>query len=103
MIRPLQIAAAAALLTLLSPQLSGSALVGPVMAQGSKVNVLEYALSHPSDNARIPTPPQLGDSVPNSVTLQRPDNGNSAYGYFYYAGQPVIVDIKTRAVVRIGG
>ncbi len=97
MIRRSPIAAMVALLTVFAP-----ALVGSAMAQDSNVNVLEYALSHPSDNAQISVPPLLGDSVPSSVTVQQPDNGNSAYGYFYYAGQPVIVDMKTRAVVRIG-
>lgn len=92
---------------LVSSALVGSALVGPAlggpaMAQGAKVNVMDYALAHPSDNAQIAEPPQLGDSVPDSVTLHLPDDGTSAYGYFYYAGQPVIVDMKTRSVVRIG-
>ena len=72
-------------------------------AQGSdeKVNVLQYALSHPSDNAQMQRPPALGDSVPASVNLQQA-NGNTSFAYFYYAGQPVIVDLKTRSIVRIG-
>ncbi len=107
MIRRFPLAAFMALSTFVAPAVLCSALVGSVlagtaMAQGTNVHVMDYALAHPSDNAQIAVPPQLGDSVPKSVTLQRPDNGNSAYGYFYYAGKPVIVDMKTRAVVRIG-
>ena len=102
MIKRFPLAAVMALSTLTVPALFCPAVVGAAIAQGTNVNVMDYALSHPSDNAQIPSPPRLGDSVPSSVTLQRPDNGNSAYGYFYYAGKPVIVDMKTRAVVRVG-
>ncbi|MEF2550702.1 hypothetical protein VQ042_04890 [Aurantimonas sp. A2-1-M11] len=74
------------------------------VAQGNdeKVNVLQYALSHPSDNAQMQRAPALGDSVPASVNLQQA-NGNTSFAYFYWAGQPVIVDLKTRSIVRIGG
>ena len=40
--------------------------------------------------------------MPGSIALQRVD-GNNSFGYFYYAGQPVIVDLKTRSIVRVGG
>lgn len=73
----------------------------PALAQGDSVNVLQYALSNPTDNAQMPTPPSLGDSVPESVQLRQPDP-NSSLAYFYYNGQPVIVDLKTRSVVRVG-
>lgn len=107
MIKRSLLAAVLAFPTQATSVVSGSALVssaflGSAWAQGTNVNVMDYALSHPSDNAQISPPPQLGDSVPRSVTLQRPDDGNSRYGYFYYAGKPVIVDMKTRAVVRVG-
>ncbi|MBP0616309.1 DUF1236 domain-containing protein [Jiella mangrovi] len=77
------------------------AMLVPASAANEKVNVLQYALAHPTDNARLPTPPALGDSVPASVKLQRPE-GSSTFAYFYFRGQPVIVDMKTRSVVRIG-
>ncbi|UIJ71650.1 DUF1236 domain-containing protein [Aurantimonas sp. HBX-1] len=73
---------------------------GTAPAQDS-VNVLQFALSNPTDNAQIATPPSLGDSVPQSVALRQPDP-NSSLAYFYYNGQPVIVDLKTRSVVRVG-
>ncbi|NDV86405.1 hypothetical protein GTW51_06800 [Aurantimonas aggregata] len=72
----------------------------PAWAQDS-VNVLQFALSNPTDNAQMATPPSLGDSVPQSVALRQPDP-NSSLAYFYYNGQPVIVDLKTRSVVRVG-
>ena len=73
--------------------LAGNSLGGHVAWQ--------YALSHPSDNAQMQRPPALGDSVPASVNLQQA-NGNTSFAYFYYAGQPVIVDLKTRSIARIG-
>ncbi|MCE7030282.1 DUF1236 domain-containing protein [Jiella avicenniae] len=74
----------------------------PAVAADDAVNILQYALAHPTDNARLPTLPALGDSVPGSVKLEQP-KGSRAFAYFYYAGQPVIVDMKTRSIVRIGG
>ena len=74
----------------------------PARAADEKVNVLQYALAHPTDNARLSAPPALGDSVPGSVKLEQP-KGSRAFAYFYYSGQPVIVDKKTRSIVRIGG
>ncbi|HEX2019748.1 MAG TPA: hypothetical protein VGO17_12475 [Aurantimonas sp.] len=73
----------------------------PAFAEGESINIVQYALANPTDNAQMPTPPSLGDSVPQSVQLRQPDP-NSSLAYFYYAGQPVIVDLKTRSVVRVG-
>ena len=78
------------------------AMLAPAVAADEKVNVLQYALAHPTDNARLPSPPALGDSVPGSVKLAQPQ-GSQAFAYFYYGGQPIIVDMKTRSIVRIGG
>ncbi|NDW04596.1 hypothetical protein [Jiella pacifica] len=74
----------------------------PAIAADDAVNILQYALAHPTDNARLPTLPALGDSVPSSVKLEQP-KGSRAFAYFYYAGQPIIVEMKTRSIVRIGG
>ncbi|MEX6505571.1 hypothetical protein [Jiella sp. M17.18] len=78
------------------------AAASPARAADEKVNVVQYALSHPTDNSHLRSPPQLGDSVPQSVKLVQPE-GSHAFAYFYYAGQPIIVDVKTRSIVRIGG
>ncbi|WP_167591695.1 hypothetical protein [Jiella endophytica] len=78
------------------------AMLAPALAADERVNVLDYALAHPTDNARLPAPPALGDSVPGSVKLQQP-KGSRTFAYFYYGGQPIIVDLKTRSIVRIGG
>lgn len=82
------------------------ALAGAAQAQGSdegerRVNVHQFAISHPVPDTRLPISPSLGDSVPQDVRLT-PAEGNDNFAYFYYAGQPVIVDLKTRSVVRIG-
>ncbi|WP_083592819.1 hypothetical protein [Aurantimonas sp. 22II-16-19i] len=78
------------------------AALAPAQAADERVNVLQYALAHPTDNARLPAPPALGDSVPGAIKLQQPE-GSKRFAYFYYGGQPVIVDLKTRSIVRIGG
>lgn len=65
------------------------------------VNVYQYALRNPVDNAHLNRPPALGESVPTAVALV-PLDGNKNYAYFYYAGQPVIVDLVTRSIVRVG-
>ncbi|WP_256802167.1 DUF1236 domain-containing protein [Mangrovibrevibacter kandeliae] len=70
-------------------------------AADGDVRVFDYALSHPVDNARLTFLPSIGESVPKSIDLH-PFEGNSDYAYFYYAGQPVIVHLKTRSVVRVG-
>ncbi|EAU42950.1 hypothetical protein FP2506_08911 [Fulvimarina pelagi HTCC2506] len=67
----------------------------------AKVNVVQFAASNPVANASLQNPPSLGASVPSSVNLQSID-GASNFGYFYYNGQPVIVDMRTRAIVKIG-
>ena len=77
-----------------------SALVVPASAQ-DRGDMMSYALSHPVDNTSLPYPPALGDSVPQSVALQRVE-GVPNFGYFYYGGQPILVDLRTRAIVRIG-
>ncbi|MEN3792026.1 DUF1236 domain-containing protein [Fulvimarina sp. MAC3] len=64
-------------------------------------NVVQYAASNPVENASLQNPPSLGASVPSSVNLQS-IKGHANFGYFYYNGQPVIVDLRTRAIVRIG-
>ncbi|MEF2073782.1 DUF1236 domain-containing protein [Consotaella aegiceratis] len=64
------------------------------------VNVYKYALEHPMQDTDVSFLPILGESVPKQVQLEQPQ-GNETYGYFYYAGQPVIVDLATRSVVRI--
>lgn len=88
--------------TILLAAASVLAFSSPTLAQDAAVNILQYALSHPSDNARMANPPQLGDSVPGSVQLHRAEGGPSAFAYFYYDGKPVIVDVKTRSVVKVG-
>ncbi|MCP3053921.1 DUF1236 domain-containing protein [Aurantimonas marianensis] len=89
--------------TALIVALSTFALTMAASAQGAdeKVIVLQYAADNPSDNAQLPTVPQLGDSVPDTVALQQVP-GNSNLVYFYYDGEPVLVDLKTRSIVRIG-
>ncbi len=78
------------------------AALAPAVAADDSVNVLQYALAHPIDTARLPSPPALGDSVPGSVKLEQPQ-GSRGFAYFYYRGEPIIVDMKTRSIVRIGG
>ena len=79
---------------------ASSVLAVPAVAQ-DKGDIMSYALSHPVDNTSLPYPPALGDSVPQSVALQRVE-GVPNFGYFYYGGQPILVDLRTRAIVRIG-
>jgi hypothetical protein len=67
-----------------------------------RVNVYQYAIDHPTADVSTHAPPTLGASVPASVQVTTV-NDDSVYGYFYYQGQPVIVDMTTRAVVRVGG
>jgi hypothetical protein len=65
-------------------------------------SVSDYALQHPTEDARLNTPPSIGASVPQNVQIHQPEGGDGVYGYFYYEGRPVIVDMGTRAIVRIG-
>lgn len=69
--------------------------------QGSDVKVYDYAVDHPVDDSPLPIPPSLGETVPRAVSLV-PLSEESGYAYFYYNGSPVIVDLKTRSVVRFG-
>ncbi|KQT83949.1 hypothetical protein [Aurantimonas sp. Leaf443] len=83
--------------TLFALAAAGALWMSPAAAQ----NVFDYAVSHPTDNAHLPQPPAPGDSVPQSVSLVKIE-GNDSLAYFYYDGRPVIVDLKTRSVVRVG-
>ena len=64
------------------------------------VNVYQYAVDHPVADVATPVTPLLGASVPQGVELATVGD-NPVYGYFYHEGRPVIVDLSTRAVVRI--
>jgi hypothetical protein len=64
-------------------------------------SIYDYAVAHPVPDAGLGVSPSIGDSVPPNVQLQGPEGGGP-YGYFYYEGRPIIVDMATRAVVRIG-
>lgn len=68
---------------------------------GKRVNVYQYAVDNPVSDSRLNIAPTLGETVPNSIELVALD-GEATYAYFYYQGQPVIVDMKTRSVVRVG-
>ncbi|MBB3952245.1 DUF1236 domain-containing protein [Aureimonas jatrophae] len=72
----------------------------PALAQAEKVNVYQYAVDHPVADAPLRGPPTLGASVPQNVEIIRVGN-DEVYGYFYYDGRPVIVELATRSVVRI--
>ena len=65
------------------------------------VNVYQYAIDNPVDDTKLRIPPTLGESVPRAVSLV-PLDGDAGYAYFYYNGHPVIVDLTTRSVVRLG-
>jgi hypothetical protein len=67
---------------------------------GETVNVHQYAVDHPVADVSIPFTPSLGASVPQSVQLATIGE-NPVYGYFYYEGRPIIVEMATRAVVRL--
>lgn len=86
-----------ALLVLLLAAGAGSAL-----AQDGKerVNVYQYAVDHPQADAQMNVAPSLGASVPQAVELSRVE-GDQDYGYFYFDGRPVLVDMRTRSVVRV--
>ncbi|MBC8128902.1 MAG: hypothetical protein H7Y08_01120 [Rhizobiaceae bacterium] len=72
-------------------------------AQGSSgVSVYQYAVDNPVGDSSLSLAPTLGETVPQKIELI-PLEGNSTYAYFYYNGSPVIVDLTTRSVVRIGG
>lgn len=66
-----------------------------------RVNVYQYAMDNPVADTQLKIVPTLGSSVPASVALS-PCEGEKTYVYFYYGGQPVIVEQATRSIVRIG-
>jgi len=67
----------------------------------TRVTVYQYAVDNPVDDSRLRLAPTLGETVPEAIQLV-PLEGEAAYAYFYYQGHPVIVDITTRSVVRVG-
>ena len=74
----------------------------PALAQDARerVNVYQYAVDHPRDDAKMNSAPSLGASVPQTVELGKVE-GDPDYGYFYFDGRPVLVDLRTRSVVRV--
>lgn len=81
--------------------LSSAAAVG-AQEQQPPVLIYDYAVSHPIEDADLPSSPSIGASVPQTVELATiQDRADPFYGYFYYQGRPVIVDLTTRSVVRI--
>jgi hypothetical protein len=77
------------------------ACVTGALAQGTEtVNVYQYAVDHPVADVSNTGTPSLGASVPQTIELATVGE-NKVYGYFYFEGRPVIVDMATRAVVRI--
>jgi hypothetical protein len=67
----------------------------------TQVNVYEFAVSNPVNDSRLRMAPTLGETVPEAIVLV-PLDGEASYAYFYYNGRPVIVDLTTRSVVRVG-
>ena len=65
------------------------------------LNVYQYAIDNPVGDSRLSLAPTLGETVPQAISLV-PLAGDAAYAYFYYNGRPVIVDVTTRSVVRVG-
>ncbi len=80
-------------------------LTAQASAQGQTqpVIIYDYAVNHPTEDVDLTGVLAIGASVPQTVTIAtvegRPD---AYYGYFYYQGRPVIVDLTTRSVIRIG-
>jgi hypothetical protein len=77
-------------------------LAGAASAQDSAPSIYDYALQHPTADARLPSPPSVGASVPQNVEVHQAEGGNGVYGYFYYEGRPILVDMTTRSIVRVG-
>ena len=70
------------------------------VAQGP-VMIYDYAVNHPTEDAQLPAMPTIGASVPEAIVVSTADEtGDTVYGYFYFQGRPVIVDLTTRSVVR---
>lgn len=87
--------------------LSAILLAGTTMAAAQDeqrpVVVFDYAVDHPVEDADLRGAPSIGASVPQTVQLATVEGaGDNVYGYFYWQGRPVIVELSTRAVVRIG-
>lgn len=78
-------------------------LAGAAFAQDGQTNVpvYDYAVSHPTEDAQLTTRPSIGASVPPSVEVATSESPDGVYGYFYFQGRPVIVDLETRSIVRI--
>ena len=69
-------------------------------AETERVNVYSYAMDHPIADADLRAIPSLGASVPATVQIVTV-SGETIYGYFYYGGRPIIVEMSTRSVVRV--
>jgi hypothetical protein len=79
----------------------GLAFAGAAAAQSAPpVNVHQFAVDHPVPDVQLRLAPTLGASVPAQVQLAAIE-GTKDYGYFYYEGRPVIVDMATRSIVRV--
>lgn len=71
--------------------------------QTQPVLIYDYAINHPTEDEAVPGVLAIGASVPQTVTIATVEGRQDAYyGYFYYQGRPVIVDLTTRSVIRIG-
>ena len=64
------------------------------------VSVHQYAVDHPVPDVKLRLAPTLGASVPAQVQLATIE-GTKDFGYFYFDGRPVLVDMATRSIVRI--
>jgi hypothetical protein len=81
----------------------GAVAVGAQENAQSRTLIYDYAMDHPTEDANLASMPSIGASVPANVVVATSDDGDdTVYGYFYYEGRPVIVDLTTRSVVRIG-
>ena len=67
---------------------------------GNEGSVIEYAIAHPRSDQSIPEL-ILGASVPSRIELFKIDD-NPKFVYFYHDGEPIIIDVPTRSIVRIG-
>ncbi len=87
----------------LSAILLSSATVAAAQEEQRPVVVFDYAVDHPVADAELRGAPSIGASVPQTVELATvAETADNVYGYFYWQGRPVIVELSTRAVVRIG-
>lgn len=74
---------------------------GSLAADAGRVNIYQYAVDHPVADAAMGSSPSLGASVPATVEVVSA-SADAVFGYFYYDGHPIIVDMSTRSVVRVG-